>query len=115
MIKSTPTGDDSKKQPQELSTQKSAVHYSTPQSGTGGCFALLGGAIGGFFIFVILGYAVLAVTDSAFGFLYVITSFVAAIWLATKPSYRGFAIGIFLGMGAVLLLISICSGFHIGG
>lgn len=115
MSESTPTGGDSNKQPQESSSRKSAVHYSTPQSGTGGCFSLLGGAIGGFFLFVILGYAVSGLNDRTFGILYLITSFVAAIWLATKPRFRGFAIGIFLGMGAVLLLISICSGFHIGG
>jgi len=40
--------------------------------------------------------------------LYLIASFVGAIWLATRPSSRGFAIGIFLGFGAILLLMSIC-------
>ena len=33
--------------------------------------------------------------------------------MATKASTRGLAIGIFLGLGAILLLIAVCSGFHI--
>jgi len=41
---------------------------------------------------------------------YLIVSVIAAIWLATKPSLQGFSIGIFLGLGATLLLVSICGG-----
>jgi hypothetical protein len=46
---------------------------------------------------------------------YAIAAFALAVWLTFKPVWRGFAIGIFLGIGAILLLIAICGGFRIGG
>ena len=97
--------------------EKNAPASSTaPQpSENGGCLSLAGGAIGGFLLFVFLGAFVLSVANRGpLAVVYCVGSFIAAIALATKPGWRGVAIGIFLGLGVGLLIMAICSGFHIG-
>jgi hypothetical protein len=74
---------------------------------------LVVGAIGGFVLFFIIGASVLKAFNSSTATVwYGLVSFIGACWLATKPGSRGFAIGIFLGLGAVLLLMAICSGMQ---
>ena len=57
----------------------------------------------------------LAKGSETIGGAYLIISGFIALWLALKPNFRGLALGIFLGIGAVLLLIAACSGVRIGG
>ncbi|HVS51032.1 MAG TPA: hypothetical protein VHD62_01660 [Opitutaceae bacterium] len=72
------------------------------------------GTIGGFILFVIAGAGALSLgRNGSFGVAYLVVAFIAAIALATQRSLRGLAVGIFLGLGCVLLLIAICSGFRI--
>src|SRR3954469_5214021 len=77
---------------------------------------LIGGTIAGFLLFLLGGFLALSMgnrgTPAA---IYVFFAFMGAIALVRKPRLRGLGIGIFLGIGPVLLLISICGGFKIGG
>jgi hypothetical protein len=77
-----------------------------------GCM-FVGGIIGGFIAFLVFGWIALSIDMGTLKkpvviVFYLLASLFGAIWLATKPRSRGFAIGIFLGLGAVLLLMSIC-------
>jgi hypothetical protein len=73
----------------------------------------IGGVIGGFIVFLVVGVIALSIDMGIFRrpaviVIYLLASLYGAIWLTTKPSSRGFAIGVFLGLGAILLLASIC-------
>ena len=84
---------------------------SPPASGDGCLFVI--GVFGGFFLFLLGGWMVLVASKSQIvGWIYLLGTLVTAVWLATKPGFRGLAIGIFLGLGAFALLIAICSGTH---
>jgi hypothetical protein len=73
------------------------------------------GAIGGFILFYIGGALALSASrgSSTLAVLYLASAFIVAVACMFKPALRGLAAGIFLGLGCVLLLIAICSGFHI--
>jgi hypothetical protein len=82
-----------------------------------GC-VFVGTLFAGVALFYVVGALVLAATSSgsqAYGIGYLVVSGVAGIALAFKRAWRGFAIGLLLGLGGVLLLIAICSGTRIGG
>ncbi len=68
--------------------------------------------IAGFLLFLISGYMALLLvrgnTTLAIG--YLILAFVAGFVCCLKEGMRGLGLGILLGVGAVLLLLAICSG-----
>jgi hypothetical protein len=83
-----------------------------PTSSAQGC-AFIAGLFGGFFVFLGAGWFSLVISNGTLGAPYMIFSSIAAFLLVRKPGgLRGFAIGIFLGLGAILLLMSICG--HMG-
>jgi hypothetical protein len=87
-------------------------YEAKPRDRGDGC--LFAAAIaGGFIAFFIGGFAAIASggRSQTLGILYLVLAFASAVWLAFKPAWRGFAIGVLLGLGALLLLIAICGGF----
>ncbi len=96
-------------------SQSSNLRYEPSAPATSDGCALIVGVIAGFILFVVCGAGVLSIGRSgAFGTVYLIISFGGAVTLAFRPGFgRGMAIGIFLGLGAVLMLIAICSGSHL--
>jgi hypothetical protein len=98
--------DPSELDPNEPSAGK-PQKSSAPKTGC----VFVSGLISGFILFFVIGAAFLRTFRSSDASdCYLIVSVIVAIWLATKPSFSGFAIGIFLGLGATLLLVSICGG-----
>jgi hypothetical protein len=76
-----------------------------------GCgFVFMTGA--GFAGFALAGAAVLSASrgTKSLGIGYLVVALIGGIILATRPGLRGLGVGLLLGVGAVLLLISICGG-----
>jgi hypothetical protein len=98
---------NNRNQPPELYSQTAAGHG-------GGCLSIFLGTIAGFVLFVVGGSLALSLDrQGKAGIPYLVLSFCVAVVLTMKATTRGLAIGIFLGLGAVLLVLAICSGFHI--
>jgi hypothetical protein len=94
--------------------EPSTMRYETAARGkTDGC--LFAATIaGGFAAFFVGGLAALGAgvgRNPSIGFVYMAVVAVGAVALAFKAAWRGFAIGLLLGLGAFLLLIAICGGF----
>lgn len=69
-------------------------------------------ASAGFILFLIAGYIALNLVrgNTALAIAYLMLSFVVAILCCLKQGLRGLGVGILLGLGAVLLLLAVCSG-----
>jgi hypothetical protein len=100
--------------PPEPSPPPSSAPHETPPSGLRRFVLGFFGAIGGFALFLLGAAFTLSIGKSG-GFVvsYLLIAFAGGLSLAMKQSTRGLAVGIFLGLGATLLIIAICSGFHI--
>jgi len=113
MSESSPSNENPEANPAAPSVEKIYSPLSPPPPEKAGCLSLAAGAFLGFFLFVFCGLGLGQTTKNG-GLLvaYLIVAFVGAVWLATKPNWRGMAIGIFLGFGVLLLLIAICGNMR---
>jgi hypothetical protein len=78
-------------------------------SRTENAVGFVGGMILGCFAFLAMGGVVLSLLSAAVAIVYLAGTAVLAIWLATRPGWRGFALGILLPLGLMLLTLGYCA------
>jgi hypothetical protein len=71
------------------------------------------GVIGGLVLFFLGGWLVLSFRNQSVGGAYLVLAAGVAFAGTIRPGTRGLALGIFLGLGGILLLLAICSGMKV--